>query len=99
MSKLNVLPGMEAFADQVGKLNNLLGPGKPKGYAAEPGTGPIGETCKTCKHFTHKKHHRVYRKCLLMEKVWNNSYGTDIKACAPACRLFEKATPDGEGKR
>jgi hypothetical protein len=90
MAKLNVLPGMEAFAEQVG------GDG-PKvrypanGYAATPGFGPKGETCRTCKHLVRRHYNRVHLKCGLIEYRWTNSYGTDVLAKSPACKLFEKA--------
>lgn len=61
---------------------------QPKGYAAPPGTGPKGETCKTCFHYAVKKLGGTYRKCHLMQRHWTNGPGTDIKASAPACRLW-----------
>lgn len=61
------------------------------GYAAPPGTGPAGETCRTCRHYTRKRMSKVYRKCGLMAQHWTNGYGTDIKASAPACRRWEAA--------
>ena len=64
-----------------------------RGYAAPPGTGPAGETCKTCKHYTIRSFAKDYRKCLLMQAHWTGGAGTDIKARSPACRKFE---PDSE---
>jgi hypothetical protein len=66
---------------------------RPKGYAAVPGTGPAGETCRTCRHYTHKRMANSYRKCELMRDYWTGGPGTDIKAGSPACRRWEK--PDG----
>lgn len=63
----------------------------PRGYAAPPGTGPAGETCKTCEHIVRVKYHNnTYRKCRLREATWNHSGGTDIRAKFPACRFWEK---------
>ena len=63
----------------------------PKGlYAARPGTGPEGETCKTCKHIAYRFLARTYIKCGLMQGKWTGGGGTDIKARAPACSRWEK---------
>lgn len=41
----------------------------PKGYSAQPGTGPKGEVCKGCKHFVRLGYHdKTYFKCLLSAK-------------------------------
>lgn len=61
------------------------------GYAAMPGTGPAGETCKSCKHYAIKQCASAYRKCALMRAVWTGGAGTDIKASAPACSKWDKA--------
>lgn len=60
------------------------------GYAATPGTGPLGETCRTCKHLVRKQFSRAYLKCALMEAVWTGGPGTDIKAGSPACAHWER---------
>lgn len=63
---------------------------KPGGYAGSPGSGPAGETCKTCENYTHV-HYRdgVFRKCGLVQQT--HGKGTDIQARAPACIHWEKA--------
>jgi len=65
--------------------------GKNRGYAADPGTGPEGETCKTCRFKMRKPgvagH---YLKCEIMREHWTGGAGTDIKASSPACRYWEK---------
>ena len=39
-------------------------PTQPKGYAGIPGTGPAGETCKTCKYIVRRGgSSRIYLKC------------------------------------
>jgi hypothetical protein len=69
-------------------------PTVPKGYAAQPGTGPKGETCRTCQHkaSTGNSHARVYWKCKLMRAVWTGGPGTDIKVRTPACKRWEAIT-------
>lgn len=61
-----------------------------KGYAAVPGTGPSGQTCKTCANYAHNRgsegRSKPYPKCWLLVKFWTNGPGTDIKAKAPACK-------------
>lgn len=66
-------------------------PTKANGYAWKPGTGPAGETCKTCAHYTRVQHAKVYLKCGLMRSVWTNGPGTDIKAGSPACQKWSRA--------
>ena len=62
------------------------------GYAATPGTGPAGETCRSCKHKTKQRgivgH---FLKCALMENHWTHGCATDIKAKTPACREWFRA--------
>lgn len=65
-------------------------PTVPRGYAAPPGSGPAGETCRTCAHYARIKYAKTYLKCARMKAVWTGGPGTDIKAGSPACRLWEK---------
>lgn len=61
------------------------------GYAARPGTGPAGQTCKGCESYTLVRHHdNTFGKCDLAQ--WTHGKGTDIKAGSPACAKFEPAT-------
>lgn len=65
---------------------------KPRknGYAAAPGTGPEGETCRTCAHYRSVNGgSKNFPKCNLMRAKWTSGYGTDILARAPACRNWE----------
>lgn len=62
-----------------------------KGYAAPPGSGPPGETCKTCEHYARIRRGNTYRKCALMKPHWTGGPGTDILARSPACRFWEEA--------
>jgi len=60
----------------------------PRGYIALPGTGPIGETCGSCKHIAR---FRKWRKCALNRPRWTGGPGTDILARSPACSRWEAA--------
>lgn len=60
----------------------------PKGYAGRPGSGPDGETCRSCTHYVVKPGGR-YRKCGLLRWRWTNGAGTDILAGSPACEKWE----------
>ena len=63
----------------------------PRGHAAPPGSGPAGETCRSCEHYTLRKWAGVYRKCGLMRAHWTGGGGSDIRAKDPACSKWEKA--------
>lgn len=62
----------------------------PNGYAAPPGTGPKGETCKGCEHYSGHRRSKIYRKCELVRARWTGGAGTDIKAGSPACAYWKK---------
>ena len=63
---------------------------KANGYAARPGSGPVGETCRSCINYRSVHgHQRPYLKCALCQKNWTNGPGTDIKAKSPACFFWE----------
>lgn len=64
---------------------------KKTGHAWKPGTGPDGETCKTCKHLVRKTMSKTYLKCGLMRATWTGGCGTDVKANDPACKKWEFA--------
>jgi hypothetical protein len=70
-------------------------PKKPeygRGYPCQPGTGPSGETCRSCANYAHNRgsegRSKPYPKCWLMVKFWTNGPGTDIKAKSPACKYW-----------
>lgn len=64
-----------------------------RGYYATPGTGPEGETCKTCRH-AHANHlSKTYWKCELMRPAWTGGRKTDILMGSPACKGWEPRTP------
>jgi hypothetical protein len=61
------------------------------GYAAQPGTGPEGKTCKDCKYKASMSNggSKHWIKCGLRKATWTNGEGTDILARSPACSKFE----------
>ncbi len=59
------------------------------GYPAPPGSGPAGETCRSCKNLHRKQMAGTYLKCLLMEASWTGGGATDVKAGSPACARWE----------
>lgn len=65
-----------------------------KAYAATPGTGPAGETCRSCLHYTHAANSegrgKKWPKCGLMRALWTHGPGTDIRARSPACEKWEE---------
>lgn len=58
-------------------------------YAALPGTGPAGETCRTCNNLSGKRMSRRYYKCELTKGQWTGGPGTDVKVRSPACSKWE----------
>lgn len=71
---------------------------RPRGHAAPPGSGPEGETCKTCKHCTvYKGNSRNFTKCDLVKKT--NGPATDIRQRDPACSRWEKEDAADEVQR
>lgn len=63
----------------------------PRGHAWKPGTGPEGETCKTCAHRVRLHYHnKVYQKCGKNEAGWTHGRGSDIRVADPACKFWEK---------
>jgi len=65
----------------------LLRP-KPKWrglHAAEPGSGPPGETCGTCLNLMRKHLSKTYLKCRRVHSRWTGGGGTDVRAKDPAC--------------
>jgi hypothetical protein len=67
-----------------------------KGYADEPGTGPAGETCKTCQHLVTRSFAKNYFKCGLTD--YTGGPGTDIRKSSPACSKWEIRTIKEEAK-
>jgi hypothetical protein len=87
-----------AYRALVGMPQQKRKPTQPKGYAALPGTGPEGKTCRDCKH-KHTMSNtgaKSWIKCELMRAAWTHGPGSDIRASSPACRRFEAKEPASE---
>lgn len=89
---------MKALAAKAPEHRAILGPDSkkrkptvPKGYAALPGSGPEGKTCRGCKHKVTMSNTgaKSWIKCELMKAAWTHGPGSDIRASSPACRRFE----------
>lgn len=62
----------------------------PKGYARRPGSGPSGETCKTCIHHRATgSNKKTFYKCFLLAFRWTHGPGTDIRLKSSACELWK----------
>lgn len=66
--------------------------GQAHGYAAMPGTGPVGETCGSCRHLYRKRMAKTYLKCLLYQTRWTGGHGSDVLAGSPACQKWQPKT-------
>jgi len=63
---------------------------EPNGYAGRPGSGPDGETCKSCQHLVRNRQSKTYLKCGLMSAFWTASRRTDVLARSPAFQYWER---------
>jgi hypothetical protein len=54
-------------------------------HAALPGSGPIGETCGSCRHLYRKRMSKTYLKCGLCRDHWTGGAGTDVRARDASC--------------
>jgi len=73
------------------KAKGKRGTPTPRGHAAQPGTGPEGETCGTCQHLYRNRLAKTYLKCELMQLYWTGGRGSDVRAKDPACRRWKNA--------
>ena len=64
------------------------GAGK-RGHFARPGSGPQGETCKSCKHLTSNRLGKTYLKCGKNRARWTGGEASDVRARDPACSGWE----------
>ena len=58
-------------------------------YAAQPGTGPVGETCGSCRHKRRMSMANTWHKCELVQFGWTGGEATDIRLRTPACSKWE----------
>jgi hypothetical protein len=70
----------------------------PRGYVMPSGTGPRGETCKSCRHSAVKQPRGGsgnYWGCLLFDRDsgWTHGPRTDIRLRYAACSKWEKKPP------
>ena len=65
----------------------------PQGHAGKPGTGPTGESCKTCEHLTRLMMGKTYLKCALTRASWTGGQGSDVRARDAACWKWEAIKP------
>lgn len=89
---LMVLPPQSLRSQEIARATKI----KKKGlYADAPGTGPDGETCKSCRHIYRKHMGKTYLKCELTRAWWTGGGGTDIKAGSPACSKWQALDKEG----
>lgn len=80
------------FIDLFGveQVDYVFSKNDPKGYAHTPGTGPKGETCKTCEHRVKlRANSKRFYKCGKNRDNWSHSITSDIVLKMPACNLWE----------
>jgi hypothetical protein len=82
-------PGHWRQLELFGRYSPVRPPKRQGGYAATPGTGPKGETCKTC--IAYRPFGR-YAKCLKIKSSWTHGKASDILARSPACREWQAKT-------
>jgi hypothetical protein len=65
----------------------------PRGYAKPPGSGPVGETCGSCQHKCRvgTRSGKTFLKCALLQAYRSSGTGTDIRAGAAACSMWQRA--------
>ena len=79
MSELMILPP-QSRAALVGR----------RGHAGNPGRGPDGETCGTCRSYCSVNWHgKPWRKCELNKPNWSHGPATDIRKKDPACEFWK----------
>lgn len=88
---------LKALAAKAPVHRAILGPDShkrkptiPQGYAAQPGTGPEGKTCRDCRYKQTQSNTgaKSWIKCELRRATWTHGPGTDIRAGSPACAKF-----------
>lgn len=67
-----------------------------KGFPARPGSGPAGETCRSCANCVRCPYHgKNYYKCAILRHRWTSGPGTDIKLKSPACEWWKAKAESG----
>jgi hypothetical protein len=90
------LPYLDLLGDPLSERPARPGRLTPRGYAADPGSGPDGRTCADCAHCKRVPGggRRQYSKCDLCPGTWTHAAGSDIARGSPACRHFSPCTPE-----
>lgn len=87
----DLLALMDLPAMTPSERRKLLKPNKQKGlHADRPGSGPAGESCKTCANLVRLRFSKVYLKCGLVRAHWTGGAATDVKARDAACSKWDK---------
>jgi hypothetical protein len=61
-----------------------------RGHAGNPGSGPKGETCGTCKAYrTVQGGRSTHPKCHLERANWTGGPGSDIRKRDPSCEFWK----------
>ena len=87
-------PPTAASAQEIKRYKRRLGE-IPRGYIAQPGSGPSGETCRSCEHFRRVSYANTYFKCDLFRQLkgWTCGHRTDVRALSPACARRKEPDP------
>lgn len=80
--------------EELRALLPLRGTKKRGLYAAAPGTGPAGETCRTCAHktYTGQSTRARHPKCGLTK--YTHGDATTIRTSTPACKHWTASTDE-----
>lgn len=64
-------------------------------HPAKPGTGPAGQTCRTCANRCRVEGGtKIYQKCGLLKAAWTKGPATDLHCRDAACSFFRIDTPE-----
>lgn len=81
--------------DELRALLPVKGGSKRRGlYAAAPGTGPAGKTCRSCAHKTYTGGRKWHPKCGLTK--YTHGDATTIRTSTPACKHYQEPAPRPE---
>lgn len=61
----------------------------PRGHVLPPGSGPVGETCGSCRHLFRNHMAKTYLKCELNRARWTGGGASDVRAKDAACAKWE----------
>lgn len=64
-----------------------------KKYAGPPGSGPEGETCRTCEFKRYSHHSRAKHPKCGLNVFATAGDATTIRTSAPACHLWRRCAP------